>query len=217
MRSSWWLLLLLVVTVSMPAWAVGEADGTVGLGLPEWAEQFGFGPSALAQYQNTVGQTEDAGVGLMAQIRTALAEQPAPEAPTGAGVGTALQERLAAQEAARPDSQVVRQQIQQHLAGAGDPAPDGTDSGAGEADPTADQTPEQPEETPTPPSAVAPVYGLGNALQARMAAQNATQNDASALHMQLQEHMADTGGAGPAAEAQEQTRARMMARLGMYQ
>ena len=219
MKSSWLLLLLGVLTVSVPAWAVGEADGTAGLGMPEWAGQFGFGPSALAQQQNTVGQTEDAGVGLMAQIRTALTEQPVPEAPTGLGVGTALQERMAAQEAARPDGQAVRTQLQQRLAGIEDPGP-GTgepDPGTGDSDPTADQTPEQPEETPTHPAAVAPVYALGNTLQARMAAQNATQNDGSALHAQLQEHMADTGGAGLAAEAQEQTRARVMGRLAMWQ
>ena len=204
MKCSWWLLLLLgVLTVSAPVWAVGEADGTAGLGLPEWAGQFGFGPSALAQQQNTVGQTEDAGVGLMAKIRTALTEQPPAEAPTGAGVGTALQERMAAQEAARPDGQALRTQLQQRLAGTEDP-------GAGE-------TTEQPEETPTHPSADAPVYGLGNTLQARMAAQEAAQNDGSAFHMQLQEHMAETGGAGLAAEAQEQTRARVMGRLGLYQ
>lgn len=213
MRRSWWLLVLLgVFTVSAPAWAVGEADGTAGPGMPEWAAQFGFGPSALAQQQNAVGQTQDAGVGLLAQIQTALAEQPAPEAPAGIGMSTALQERLAAQEAARPDGQTVRQQMQQRLAQADNPDP-----GASDPDPGTEETPEQPEETPAPPAAVAPVFGLANALHAGMAAQEATQNNGSALHAQLQEHMVNAEGLGPAAEAQEQTRARVMARLGIYQ
>lgn len=217
MKRSWWLLLLLgVFTVCAPAWAVGEADGTAGPGMPEWAAQFGFGPSALAQQQNTVGETQDTGVGLLAQIQTALQEQPGPGPSAQIGTSTGLQERLAAQEAARPDGQVVRQQLQQRLAGPDDPDPGAgePDPGAGDSDPAAGET---PEETPTRPAAVAPVYGLANALRAGMAAQEASQGNGSALHAQLQEHMVNTEGLGPAAEAQEQTRARVMARLGMYQ
>lgn len=187
-----------VLALCVPAGAVGQADGTLGLGLAELATMLGLDAPVAYHAQGTIGQAQGGGVGLE-QIRTSLTDLSAPGVAVGApGV---LHERIAAQEAGQTTASAARAAIQERLAIADEPAADGPTS--------------EPPAEPQGNQASLPSAGhVSEAMHERLAAQQATKSAGLAAHAQLQEGLTNQAGLGPAVAMQEQTRERLMARLG---
>ena len=195
-----WLLWtwLGVLALCVPAGAVGQVDGTPGVGLAELATMLGLDAPVAYHAQGAVGQAQGGGVGLE-QIRMSLTDLSAP----GAAVGTpgVLHERIAAQEAGQTTASVARAAIQERLAIADEPDADGP-------------TPEPLAEPQANQAALPPVDQVSEAMRERLAAQQATKAAGSAAHAQLQEGLTNQAGLGLAVAMQEQTRERLMARFG---